>query len=241
MTRATLDFLWSVLPSLLIGFPGGRPGGLALTLILSLAAIGLGFVIALGVGPGRAAGPWPVRAACALYVEFFRGLPLLLLLFVVHVILGGRRLGLDLSPRASALIALTLYASAYQAEILRAGLAVVPDQLVESARLVGGRAWQIYLHVRLSYAVQVMLPAFAGQAITLFKDSAVLVALGVGELMTVTRSALGSDVRNAAYWLPTYLLVGGLYALVAFAISRLAGRLERRQRSGDLLYSLTNY
>jgi hypothetical protein len=57
--------------------------------------------------------------------------------------------------------------------------------------------------------------------------------------MTAARSALGSDVRNAPYWLPTYLVVGGLYAVVAFGISRLARRLELRRRSGDLLNALT--
>lgn len=241
MYRETFAFLWHSLPALLIGFPGGRPGGLALTLILAGVAIALGFGIALVVGPGRVSGYWVVRAACSLYVEIFRGLPLLLLLFVVHLFLGGRGFGQGLSPRMSGLIALALYTSAYQSEIMRAGLAAVPVELIESARLVGGRGWQIFWHVRLRYAVQVMLPAFVGQAITVFKDSAVLIALGVGELMTVARSGLGSDVRNAAYWLPTYLLVGGLYALVALGVSRLAARWERRRRSNDLLYSLANY
>ena len=241
MERETLEFLWSILPSLLIGFPGHRPGGLALTMLLAVAATVPGFAVALVVGTGRTSGNWPVRTICRAYVEIVRGTPLLLLLLVVYLFSGERRLGVDLSARAAALLALTLYSSAYQAEILRAGLAAVPEQLIESARLMGGHGWQIFVRVRLPYAVQVMLPALAGQIITMFKDSSVLVALGVGELMTVARSVLGSDVSYVSYWLPTYLLVGGLYGVVAFGVSRAADRLERRRRSSDLLYSLANY
>jgi His/Glu/Gln/Arg/opine family amino acid ABC transporter permease subunit len=224
---STLEFLWRILPSLLFGFPGQRPGGLTLSVLLAAVAIGLGFALALVVGAGRVARWRTVRRAAAAYVEVFRGLPLLLLLFLIHQFIGGRRFGLDFSPLTSALIALTLYTAAYQAEIVRAGLAAVPQELTESARLMGANRWQVFFRVRLRYALQVMLPAFTGQAISLFKDSAVVVVLGVGELMTVARAALGSDVRNSAYWVPVYLTVGLLYAAVALGVSRLAARWEQ--------------
>ncbi len=234
-----LEFLWRLLPTLLVGFPGQRPGGLVLSVVLAAIAIALGFVVALIIGAMRVAGWRATRWLAAAYVEAFRGLPLLLLLFLIHQFIGGQRFGLDFSPLTSALIALTLYTSAYQAEIVRAGLAAVPQELADSARLMGAKPWQIFFLVRLRYALRVMLPAFTGQAISLFKDSSVVVVLGVGELMTVARSTLGSDVRNSVYWVPVYLAVGLLYALVALVVSRVAARWERRSRlAGQLMSNL---
>jgi len=237
----SFDFIQSILPNLLFGFPGQRPGGLVLSLVLSALAIGCGFLLALVVGAGRASLSSAVaRQAAAVYVGVFRGLPLVLLLLLIHQVIGGRRFGLDFSPLTSTLIALTLYTSAYQAEIVRAGLLAVPPTLIDSARLMGANRWQIFFFVRLGYALQAMIPAFTGQAISLFKDSSVVVVLGVGELMTVARSALGSDVRNSIYWIPVYLTVGLMYALVALAASRLAARWERRGRLADQLSTLAN-
>jgi ABC-type amino acid transport system permease subunit len=175
------------------------------------------------------------------YVEVFRGLPLILLLVLVHQVVGSPRFGLNFSPRTSALISLTLYSSAYQAEITRAGLRCVPQPLVDSARLMGSTRWQIYRLVKLRYAIRVMLPAFTGQAISLFKDTSVVVIIGVAELMTAARIALGNDVANAPYWVSIYLMVGFLYFCVALALSQLAQRWERRTHSGDLIHSLANY
>lgn len=235
-----LDFLWRFLPALLFGFPGQRPGGLTLSVLLAAVAIAGGFLIALVVGSGRLAPWWTVRRVAGVYVDVFRGLPLLLLLLLVHQFVGGRRFGLDFSPITSALAALTLYTSAYQAEIVRAGLAAVPQEVTDSARLMGANRWQVFFRVRLRYTLRAMLPAFAGQAISLFKDSSVLLVLGVGELMTVARSALGSDIRNSVYWVPMYLMVGLLYAVVALAVSRFANRWEHRSRLADQLTHLVN-
>ena len=236
-----VTFLLEKLPSLLIGFPGQRPGGLALSILLALVGVGLGFVIAIPISSGYESRWPPLHWLCRLYVELFRGLPLILLLILMHQVVGSRRFGLDLSPRASALMALALYSGAYQTEIMRSGLRSVPSQLVESARLMGSTPWQLYRLVKLRYAFRVMLPAFTGQAISLFKDTSVVIIIGVADLMTVARAALGSDVTNTPYWVSLYLMVGLLYFGVAFSLSQLAQSWERRTRSGDLVHSLANY
>jgi His/Glu/Gln/Arg/opine family amino acid ABC transporter permease subunit len=236
-----LTFLLEKLPNLLIGFPGQRPGGLLLSLLLALVAIALGFAIAIIISSGYESSWRLVHWSTRLYVEIFRGLPLILLLVLVHQVVGSPRFGIDLSPRASALIALALYSSAYQAEIVRAGVRSVPQQLVESARLMGSTPWQIYRLVKLRYTFRVMIPAFTGQAISLFKDTSVVIIIGVAELMTAARIALGNDVANAPYWVGIYLLAGFLYFCVAFGLSQLAQRWERRTRTGDLVHSLANY
>jgi len=236
-----LAFVLENLPNLLFGFPGQRPGGLTLSILLAIVAVGLGFVIANLIGNGAESRWRPVRWFCRLYVELFRGIPLLLLLLLVYQVAGGLRFGQGITPRGAALIALTLYSAAYQAEIVRAGLRSVPVELVESARTIGSSPWHAHRRVKLRYAVRVMAPAFTGQAISLFKDTSVVVILGVAELMTVARVTLGSDVTNAPYWVSLYMAVGLLYFIVAFSLSRLAQRWERRTEHGALVHSLADY
>lgn len=235
---SAVDFLWRNLPNFLLGFPGQRPGGLLLSVLLAGTAILLGFIMALLVGSLGTSRWWIARRIASAYVEVFRGLPLLLLLLVIHQVVGGRRTGLDFSPLTSAVVALTLYTSAYQAEVIRAGLMAVPHEMIESARSMGSRAWRTFFRIRLRYALRLMLPALINEVITLFKDSSVLVILGVGELMTVARASLGSNVRNSVYWLPTYLFVGVLYALVALGISRLAAHWEHKRQPAGLIQHL---
>jgi His/Glu/Gln/Arg/opine family amino acid ABC transporter permease subunit len=234
-----IEFLLLNLPRLLFGFPGYRPGGLFMSVLLAAAAIGFGFAIALFVSTAYESRYKPLNWGAYLYIQIFRGLPVILLLLLVHQLLG---IGpANPSPRFSALLALTLYSSAYQSEIVRAGLKAVPNQLVESARLLGSSPAQAFLMIKLRYAARVMLPAFAGQAISLFKDTSVVIIIGVADLMTLARITLGSDVGNAPYWVSVYLVVGALYFCVAFSLSQLAQRWEQRTQMGDLVHSFANY
>ena len=213
-----------------------------MSIFLALAAVGIGFLLAVMIGSANESRSRTLRILAGAYVQVFRGIPLILLLLLVHQLLGyGRRQGLPLTPLVSALAALVLYSSAYQAEIVRAGLQAVPKPLVESSRLLGGNNRQTYQRIKLRYALYVMMPAFTGEAISLFKDTSVVVILGVAELMTVARIVLGSDVTNAPHWVGLFLLVGFFYFVVAFMLSRAAQRWEKKRPSGDLVHSLANY
>ncbi|VAW31008.1 ABC transporter, permease protein (cluster 3, basic aa/glutamine/opines) [hydrothermal vent metagenome] len=213
-----------------------------MTLFLAITAVILGFVLALVLGMVYQSRYKPVRLLAHGYVQFFRGIPLILLLLLVHQVLGsGRQFGLNRTVLTSALVALTLYSSAYQAEIVRAGLQATPPNMIESARLLGSSKRQAYWLIQIRYSWHIMLPAFTGQAISLFKDTSVVLILGVAELMTVARIALGSDLSNAPYWLPLSFVVGFLYFIVAFTLSRVAQRWEKAHHTGDLVHSLANY
>lgn len=236
-----LQFLCENLPNLLIGFPGNRPGGLCLSIFLALIGVGIGFLIAILFAALSDTRKAMVRWFVHCYVDLLRGLPLVLLLLLIHQIVGGRWFGQNLTPRTSAVIALALYSSAYQIEILRAGLRSVPKQLIESARVLGASPQQIYLRIQLRHAIRVMTPALVGQAISLFKDTSVVIIISVAELMTVAHIALGSDVTNAPYWVPLYVLVGLLYFAVAFGLSYGVQRWTQRRQSTDLMHSLVNY
>jgi len=236
-----IEFIYSHSPQLLFGFPGQRPGGLLLSVMLAILAIVIGFFFALLVGAGQQSRSGPVRWVCQRYIDIFRGLPLILLVIIIYQLGGVRILGFDINPLAAALIALVLYSSAYQAEIVRAGLLSVPRQHVESARVLGSSPLRAFFTVELPYALRVMTPAFVGQAISLFKDTSVLVIIGAAELMTITRAVLGSDITNLQHWITLYLFVGLLYFGIAYAVSLIARRWEEKSRSSELVHSLTTY
>ena len=219
-----LDFLIRQIPNLLVGFPNNRPGGLLLSVLLSAGTIGAGFLLAVLVGFGYHSRFRLVRFLAGRFVWLIRGIPLIVLLVLAFQILGtGIVFGLELSAFWAAVVTLTLYAAAYQGDIVRAGIGAVPAQLIEDARVIGASRPAVVRTITVPYALRVMRPALVTQAITIFKDSSVVVVLGVADLTTTARIALGSDITNAPFWVATYLTVGLLYWIVAYGLAR-AGR-----------------
>jgi len=215
------QFIWDHLPNLLWGFPNNRPGGLVLSVLLSAAAIAVGLLLAIGTSSLLRSAVPGVAAAARRVVWVFRSIPLIVLLVLGHQVLGGGMLGFSTTPFISALVALTLYAGAYLADVVHAGRSAVPPSAIEAAQLLGAGRWYRLRTVVMPWGFSVMRPALATQAITIFKDSSVVVVLGVAELTTSARIALGTTPGNAPFWLVTYLVVGVLYWIVSFVIGRL--------------------
>ncbi len=230
--ESQLRFLIRSLDSLLWGLPNNRPGGLVMSILLSVAGLGGGLLLAVILGRARLSASVAVRGAALTLTRIVRGVPLILLLLIVHRVVvmvsgvGGRS-----SSLLAAVIALILYAAAYQTDIIEAGLRAVPRTALEDATLLGAGPLGRYLRLQLPYGLRVMRPALLSQAITLFKDSSVVVILGVADLTTTARLVLGGDVGNAPFWVGVYLTVGFLYFTVAFGLSRLVSRLEQRDRA----------
>lgn len=229
-----LRFLIENIQHLLIGFPGQQSGGLMMSIVLAIVGIGLGFGLAVPLALGQNSNVAILRWLCRRFIDIFRGIPLILLLLLIFQVIGSGRFGFRLEPRGAAILSLALYSAAYQAEIVRAGLNALPAQLDETARLFGYRPVQRLWRVRLPFAVRTMLPALTGQAISLFKDTSVVIVVGMPELMMSARILLGNDVTNAPYWIGVYLTVGLLYFLVAFGLSKVAERFESQVISHKL-------
>ena len=170
----------------------------------------------------------PQRLAARI-VWALRGIPLIVLLVLLFQYLGtGWFFGIRFSAFWSAFTTLTLYAAAYQADIVFGGIAAVPQQLRDDARVLGASRFTVARTVTMPYCLRTMRPALTTQAVTIFKDSSVVVVLGVTDLTTNARIALGGNVNNAPFWVATYLLVGFLYWCVAFGVARFAERHIRR-------------
>lgn len=221
LSADALEFLWRSLPNLLVGFPQERPGGLLLSVMIALASTMMGFLIAIGIG-GLGASRWVIlRGITVIYINVGRGLPLLFLLLFVHQFIGGRRFDLQLEPVESAIIALTVYASAYFAEIIKIGWLTIPQNQVLSAVLLGGNRWRI-LRLRLRHTLHRLSPALTNQTITIFKDTSVISVLAVAELTFVGRATLSGSLQNSQYAMQLYVFVGLIYAGIALLISQLA-------------------
>lgn len=207
---------WSVLKFLL--------GGLGLT--VKAAATGMAGAVVIGTALAllRLSRTGPIRWLATAWVEFFRGVPLLLLIFFTFF--GLRRQGIDLSPFRALVIALALYNGAVLCEIFRAGILSLDRGQTEAAYAVGLGYWQAMRLVILPQAVRRMIPAIVSQLITLLKDTSLGFVITYQELLRRSRST-GEFFKNP---LQATAVVALVYIAVNLTLSRVARHLEVRQR-----------
>jgi general L-amino acid transport system permease protein len=217
---------------LLLGSPQ-QWGGLPLTLLLFVGSWSLswplGVALALARRSTRAWLAWPAAA----FIETVRGVPLVGLLFAAAFLMplfwpnGDAP---DLVWRAG--LALTLFSSAYLAEIIRGGLQTVPPEQVEAATTLGLGWWGTQRRVVLPQALRTVLPALTGHAIGLLKDTSLVMVIGLHEMTGGLSLSLGGDSDWRPFYFEAYLFVGAIYALLCLVLSRLGLHLEARwQRS----------
>jgi len=198
--------------------------GWLVTVALSLAAlvtsIVVGAVAAIMLRSGRPL----LEAAARVYVELIRGTPLLVQLLIGFYVVATA-VGLENRYVAGVLL-LALFSGAYMAEIFRGGLDAIPKAQVDSARAIGLTRWQSFRLVILPQAVRIVLPAVAGQLVSLIKDSSLLSVLSIGEFTFAAR-----NVNSATYsTLESYLPLAVGYLALTLPLSALSRWLERRFR-----------
>jgi polar amino acid transport system permease protein/polar amino acid transport system substrate-binding protein len=194
--------------------------GACVTLAISTAAMALAVVLGLALALARHTMPRAGRAA-TVYVEIFRGTPVLLQLFVIYYGLAGV---LALPPWCAAILGLGLNYAAYEAEIYRAGLAAVPRGQTEAAWALGMSTPVALRRVVLPQALRVALPGMTNDFIALLKDSSLVSVITVVEL-TKRMTIAAVDLRG---WLAPGLLCAAFYFAMSYPLARLARRLERR-------------
>jgi polar amino acid transport system permease protein len=198
--------------------------GLALTVQASALAIVISIAIGLVGASLRTLRVPALAPLVVLYVEFIRNTPLLVQLFFVFF--GLPAIGLTLSLFWSGVLALALWAGAFQTENVRGGLAAVSPGLAEAARAVGLSRAQYLRLVGLPLAVRTGLPAMLNTCVSLIKNSAYLSAIGVQELSGVAFDRIASDFR--AFEMLLVLLVGYLSVVLSlsFAVRLIEHRLQ---------------
>jgi polar amino acid transport system permease protein len=209
-----MDLLWRYAPSLLSGFGvtilcWGAGGALGLILGFAITLMGR-----LRIRPLN----WLIRT----FIEVFRGTPFLMQLFLIYA--GGPSIGLRLSATAAGILGLGLYASAYFAEIFRAGFAAVPVGQIEAAVSLGMAPFDTMMRVMLPAALIAAVPAIVNTLIILSKETVVLSIITVPELMYQVQTMAAE----------TFTAFGAIFAMAVFywllveTVSRLGARLEAR-------------
>jgi len=218
-----LDVIWRNLPFLMIqGFLGfGKfVGG---TVRLAIPAIVLGFLLGIFIGLGRLAPSRWIRVPATIYVEFFRGVPLVMVIFwmwfVVPIVL--RR---PIPEYWVALTAFVVFEAAYLGEIVRAGVQSVARGQVEAATALGLTATKTMAYVVLPQALKNMVPSLVTQMIVLFKDTSLASIIGYVDLTKAAQIVNNREIRP----FELYLFIAVVYFVCTYSMSLLARRLERR-------------
>lgn len=201
--------------------PEVQIGGLALSLILALLGIVLSLPLGLLFGVGRTSSLPFVRGVSTVYIELFRGLPFITVIFwffifVPYVLGEGTQFW-------AVVLALALFTGAYVAEIVRAGIRALPGGQAEAARALGLAGTQTMTSVILPQAVRNMIPPLVGQFISLFKDTSLVSIIGLIELAGAGRITAN---RLVTATFEIYVAVALLYFVFAYALSTAARRLE---------------
>jgi His/Glu/Gln/Arg/opine family amino acid ABC transporter permease subunit len=195
--------------------------GATATIEISLLAILLGGCLGIVFGLILVGGPAPLRAAVRAYVAFVRGVPLLVMIFLVYFGLPG--VGLTLSAFASGAIALGLNSAAFMAEIVRAGLQSIDKGQTEAARSIGFSDAQTALYVLLPQSLKRIVPPTTNEFIQLVKSSSLLSVIGVYEL---TRSGQTIVARTFAAF-EIYAGIAIFYLVIIGLLSIGSSYLER--------------
>ncbi|MCW8199605.1 amino acid ABC transporter permease [Verminephrobacter aporrectodeae subsp. tuberculatae] len=202
-----MTFDWSVIWTHWQALLGGAALTVGLTVLTMLLAVPGGIVLALmRIAPNR----WMQRAALC-FVEFFRNLPLILVIYWAFYVMPMAT-GLQLSPLLTALVALVLNISAYNAETFRAGINSIRKGQMEAALAMGMSRRQAMFKVVIPQAVRRILPVFASTWVSLFKDTSLVSVIAVGELAYSAMQIRAQTFRvlemltamAAIYWLMGY-------------------------------------
>lgn len=210
--------------------------GALLTLVVSFAAISLGFLLGVVCAVARANGPKPLGAIVGVYVEVIRNTPFLVQLFIVFF--GLPTVGIRLSALEAGVVAMVLNLGAYSAEIIRAGIESIHRLQLESAASLGMTRWQTMRHVILPPAIEKVYPALTSQFILMMLASSLLSAIALNELTGQATSLESLTFRSfeiysvvALLYIALTLLFKALFRTIGFMSFR---RWRRLRQSGGV-------
>lgn len=207
-------------------------GGLPITLILSifgiLVATPLGIILALG---RRSEMPL-IRSFSIIYIELVRGVPFISLLFMASVMVPlFFPEGVTLNKLLRAQLAVIIYVSAYIAEVVRGGLQSIPKGQFEGAASLGLSYWQTMRLVILPQALKVAIPPLVSIFISVFKDTSLVVIIGIYDLTLSAKVAL-ADPQWQGFSVEAYVFIGCIYFVFCYAMSRYSQYIEQRLNLG---------
>lgn len=196
--------------------------GLKGTLLVTVVAAAASFPIGTLLAVGRSSGPLPVRWLCTLYIEVFRSVPTLLLVYVFLFALPG--IGLNLPIFGKLVVPIIMINAAVIAEIVRAGIGALDGGQREAGYAIGLTRGQTMRLVLLPQAIRLVVPSLVTQLVAIVKDSTIGYVVSYPELMKQANTL----ANNTKLLLQSFVVVSLIYVLINFALTRLAVALEAR-------------
>lgn len=218
-----LDHALRVLPLLL--------EGLRLSILVTVISAFIGIILGLFIGLGRLSKKSVIKWLASVYVNFIRGTPLLVQLLIIYagipqIIMFITGQPSPMSPIAAAIAACSLNSAAYVAEIFRAGIQSIDNGQIEAARSLGLSKNQAMAQVILPQAFRRIIPPLGNELITLLKETSILSAIGLEEMMRKGQLYVASTFQP----FPVYITVALCYFVIVLLISKGLSLLERRLR-----------
>ena len=206
--------------------------GLPLTLILAVVGIAFAFPLAILLALGRRSELPAIRAICVAYIELVRGVPLITVLFMASVMLPlFLPTGMTIDKLLRAQVAFILFAAAYLAEVVRGGLQAIPKGQIEAADALGLGYWQRTRLIILPQALALVIPPLVNTFIGTFKDTSLVIIIGLFDLLGTANAAL-TDANWRGFYLEAYVFTAAIYFTFCFFMSRYSQMLEREFNKG---------
>lgn len=203
-------------------------GGLMINLLLAAVGIAASFPLGVLLALGRRSNLPVVKIFCTLFIEFVRGVPLVTILFMASIILPlflPENIRIDRLLRA--LIGITLFSAAYMAENVRGGLQAIPLGQYDAAKAIGLNSSLTTLLIVLPQALRLVIPAIAGQFISLFKDTTLVVTVGLLDILGVGKSILAGNPEWTGAQAEVYIFIAAVFWIFSYSMSSSSRRLEK--------------
>ena len=207
-------------------------GGLMLTLILS--TVGMFFALPIGIvlALGRRSSMPVAKSLSVVFIELWRGVPLITVLFMSSVMLPlfiPEEIRIDKLIRA--LIGISMFQSAYMAEVVRSGLQALPKGQNEAADALGLSYWQSMYLIVLPQALKTVIPGIVNTFIELFKDTSLVLIIGLFDLLSIIQSSF-TDAKWLGFSVEGYIFAGLVYWIFCFTMSQYSQYLEKKLHTG---------
>lgn len=202
--------------------------GAGVTIQITAISVGFGLVIGMFVGMAKLSKIWLLKAVASVYVDFIRGTPLLVQIFIIYFAIPLAT-GVRIDPFIAAITACSVNSGAYVAEIFRAGIQSIDKGQMEAGRSLGMTWVQTMRYIILPQAFKRIIPPLGNEFIAMLKDSSLVSVIGFEELTRRGQMIIARTYGSFEIW----MTVAILYLIMTLTISRLVDYLERRYKIDD--------
>jgi len=226
-----VDGVHNVLPIGIQAVSSADFGGFMLSIVIGITGIVLSLPLGVLMALGRQSSMPLIRWICVIFIEFVRGVPLITLLFTASLLLNyflPPGTNFDLVLRV--IIMVTLFATAYIAEVIRGGLAALPSGQYEAADALGLDYWKAQRLIIMPQALKISIPGIVNTFIGLFKDTTLVVFIGLLDPIGFASAIRANSDWQGIYW-ELFIFIGAVFWFFCFSMSRYSMHLERRLKT----------